>query len=482
MRIQLMKKIFKLLPLLLVIALGLFLRIRAATIQSFWGDETSIFTVSLKNSVTNLLLIKHWDKCHPQIYYLFLHFWQKISTNIVYLRFPSLLAFIPTIILVFKIAKKSSNSLAAHLSALFFAINHFFVNLGFQQKPYAFEMFFMMATIYSLQNLIKQEKISSKNNTFFIISASLAFYIDYSFVWLWGALGISIILMLVSKKITRKTTIDILKTYLVATGIMSLQIPIIISSIKEAFQLENYLGVPKYINARYMLAEFVGLTEPINLDWLIVFLINISGILLFKYLGKTKAILVSTLLISFLPVLTLSYLISQRTPIFLDRNLLSASFIFIFIPPLLIAKIKDKYLKTFFALILIIYSIYIFPISFALEDGFQGRDPWEKVHYVSQNSKPITLVSITDKDYALSSLRDFYFLGYYNGQEIIDFNEKWIKLEEIEGWKLNQGDFYHDNIIFLVDPHLINDEYGFVKNISKQICNNKTCYGPFRLQ
>jgi len=472
----------KKLLLFTIVVLGLYLRVRAAWLQSFWGDESSIFTVSMRNSLKSLILVEHWDKCHPQLFYVFLHFWQKISTNILFLRIPTLVAFIPTIFFIYKIGKQTGGWLMGILSSIFFATNHFFVNLGFQQKMYAFEMVFMFGTIYWMQMTLTAK--SKKSQLLFIVFAVLGFYTDYSFVWLWASVWLTAIILYITQSIQKTALRKFFKSLFIATLFMLPQVPIVLRSLTAALGLEAYSGIPIYETVRYAIANYAGLINLLPYDLILIIIISVSALFLtIKSQQKNAIILTLISLLCFYVTLTTSYFISQTHPIFIPRNLLVSSFLFIFLVPYVISQSKNQYLKIILIVIFFLHIARILQISLKLKDGFQGLDQWSEIHETAKKiNGPFTLVIISDKEYALDALHEYYFDGYYDGTKITKFNEQWIKIKEVDNWIMPQSMQYANNIIFISDPDQIKNKSDEISKISAQICQNRMCYGPFTLQ
>ncbi len=476
------KNIIKKILIFAAIFIGLYLRIRAALTLSFWGDEASIFIVSIRNSLRELIFLEHWDKCHPQFFYIFLHFWQKISTGAFFLRIPSLIAFIPATYFLYKIGKNTSNWLMGFLSVLFFATNYFFVNLGFQQKMYAFEMLFMFATIYYMQKILSNG--SKKNHTLFILFAVLGFYTDYSFIWLWIAICLTLLVSAVTKRFSKKILLKFLKSVLTASLFMSLQIPIFLSGLSSALGLELYSGVPDYETIRGTLTEYMGLLKKTQFDATIIIVIiaNTIPIINSKYKNKKFTIILLSLFCFFVTLLV-SFFISQKNPIFIPRNMLVVSFIFLFLAPMIISQIKNKKNKL---LAIVLFLIYIFKISntsYKLENGFQGLDQFVEIQKAAETiDDKLTLVIISNRSYVMDPLREYYFDGYYDGIIINGYKEQWIKMTEISNFSIPNESMYENHIIFITDPMKTDGDKENIKKIKEKICQNKICYGPFTLQ
>ncbi len=104
----------------LIIALGVVLRITYLFHHDLWFDEAISLLIS-QLSIPELINTARFDN-NPPLYYLFLHFWGKISQHIIWLRTLSLVFSTATIPITFLLAKSLANLRTATLAALLMAI------------------------------------------------------------------------------------------------------------------------------------------------------------------------------------------------------------------------------------------------------------------------------------------------------------------------------------------------------------------------
>lgn len=482
-----LRKNCRLLLLVVIIAMGFLLRLHAAVHQSFWIDETSIFTVARRNDFITLLLMKHWDKCHPQLFYVLIHFWQKISTNILFLRLPSLIAFIPASFFLFQIGRRINGNLMGFLGLILFAINPFFVNLGFQQKMYAFEMAFMFGSLYYLMLLLDNPQKRGLGIRFMVFSV-LGFFTDYSFVWYWLCVFLLLGLGPFFQKEEAERIRPIGVYFLLSSLIMATQTPIFVGGLKTALINEEYLGIPTIQTVVSTVAYFGGFVNVFPYYWLVKLIVVMITLTCGWMVCRQKNTLHKYIYIfcveAFYLVLSVSYFISQSNPIFLDRNLLVASLFFLLLMPMLASGHSIRIVRISITVVISIWCAYMIDVSLQLKHGFNGQEDFQEVQRISEQAgTPVTLVLVSDGYFRLSSIHDYYFLGLFDGFPIKNYNEIWITKPELFDWTLPPSIIVNKTVIFLVDEGINEAESKQFIHVYDALCSpGINCYGPFPLQ
>jgi len=466
------KKIFIFIALLIIILIGFSLRLKTGIEQNFWLDEVRIFQTS-QLPLKKLIFMNHWDQAHPQLFYIFIHFWSKINTTVTFLRIPSIISFFPAIILIFLIGKTLKNHISGLTSAFIFSIHPFFVNLGFQQKMYGFEIALMLASLYSNIQIIKTKK--TKWIILSIISNILAFFTDYSFIWYFIALIVSIVLLSAFTKNAKKRLFPILKATIITIAVISIQIPIFLNGLSQALYLEKYLGKIHLFRLQLAVNNFSGLYTLSIKNNTKYFLLILCAILLIKTILNSKFLykkVLSLIIInSFLLSLSLSFLISQFAPIFVPRNMFCAAFIFIFGIPLLIQVTKNK---IFSSVIFLMLSIIYFQtlISSSLQKmHFRGQTPWKTITaFINQYQNNKTIIFIGQPSYKIAPLLEYYFPGYNNNESINDYNYFYNKnLETAISRKYEKI----NNEIFIIYNYFLEEK---ISNNSSLLKKRLNCY------
>ena len=142
---------------ILILILGIFYRVKPLFVRGMWVDEVCVFYLS-QLPLKKIILMDHWDQAHPQFVYMLMHFWQKISTNLVFLRLPSLMFGIASIVLVYLITKSFRNISFALLSTALFSIATWFIGFSFQFKTYSLVIFLILSSIYFILKFFSSGK------------------------------------------------------------------------------------------------------------------------------------------------------------------------------------------------------------------------------------------------------------------------------------------------------------------------------------
>lgn len=470
----------------LLVVIGVLLRINASIKQSFWMDETTILSVSRNNSVMRLILMHHWDRSHPQLYYLFIHFWQQINSNSLFLRFPSVVVYIPTAITIFLIGRSLHNSITGMLSLLLFSVNPFFVNLGFQQKMYSFVMMFMMLSLYVGIKIISDYDKYRNDNLIkyaFIVISTLGFFTDYSFIWFWAAFCLTVLIMMC--EIAYRSQVYILfKLIIIASLIMSVQIPVFISGLRKAIKLEQYLGTPDVFTLQNAVESFIGLFHHTEFCVLLTFGVSIVGVINIIYSGKdiNKKFINIFVILGFFFTLVTSFIISQYILIFLPRNMLVASWIFVFILPVMVTNIPKRFIQHFLIIVLLLLCGYMARSSVQLLEGFEGNEPWKKIYLTAKEIQGfVTLVYIGNYNYKIAPLEQYYFSGHYDHTTV---NYDLISIPEFD---LTDTKSVIDRIgirgatFFVADQELMKKNQTAISRLYNHLCTSITCYGLFEI-
>lgn len=430
-----MRKTSLLTSLLTVVIIGFWLRLRAAELQNFGLDEALIF-MTAKLPFKHLFFADHYDKARPQFFYLFLHHWQKIDTSPLFLRLPTVGSSIPSIILVFLIGSLVKNPTAGILAAFIFACHPLYVDLGFQQKSYGFETFFLLGAVYSLLKLLKTRKNSWKFLAIFF--NSLAFYTDYSSVWYFLSLLFSSLvgLFLWGKKFNKKFKI-IFNTLIISSFFMAFQMPIFLKGLSSSLEVQSYVGRVDFESIKTALVIFSGLAYKNRLNYFLL-LICLANVCLFYQRSKKDLSRFFALLIfnCFFLTLFLSYTISQVSPIFVPRNMLVAGFFFIFG----IAFLSDLIIKNK-PLFLIFFSFYFLGLGKTSFERyrFKGGYDWPRIRgWISKIKEEKILIYIGFYPHIMYPLH-YYLLGYGHHTPVRDYKiihlRTYEDLEKVRNYK-----------------------------------------------
>lgn len=483
--------------LIAVVLLGIILRANAAIHQSFWQDEVYIFTTSRDNSPSDILLMNLHDKAHPQLYYLFIHYWQKINTSVLFLRLPSIIAGALTIILVFLIGKIVHGKTFGLMSALAFSVNPFFVNLGFQAKFYPFVFLFVFGSLYCAIRFLR-----SRNKYWLILCSAcnaLAFFTDYSAIWYFIAVGATMAVGLIARKTGFRSVastfckISMITLLLIGIGVIPLltNLPQIIKD-ESAIGWDEFSWKKQLVSIDVIFRELMGFRGYGNYISTYVF---IFPFILLTFLAFNKS---TNFLKSFFHLLTLVSLllpptimlaVSQFAPIASTRNLWISGLIILFGFALLWKEAVEKK-----SLILLLFGGLFLLASFitsAKRHYFIGITDWNKVISSTdayQNDEKI-FVFLDYENYnwdRLQPLRDYYLKGFNRGTHVKNYKIVTVPMqnqldEELLSQYASQKAiwlFYSGE--FLLPWSLNADEkeehYANIKGVQRILhCENKPC-------
>lgn len=400
---------------------ALIIRLNLILSLPLWLDEACIFFTSQKKAI-DLLLLRHYDASHPPLYFLLIHFWQKINTQPFFLRLPSLFFSIASIILVYLIGKKLKDKHFGLISALIISFYNFHINFSWQIRPYALVVFLVFFSVYNLINLLTSNK--AKWLYLFVLSNVLAFYTDYSFIWYYFSLVISLgCLFLWKEKFNNLQFKNLLKGLLISFFFMAPWMFIFFKRLPEALELEEYIKITvEKIN--YDFLNILGLSFEKQFLAYFFALLSFLGIFIKRDVFKNKVnfFFDSILIIfAFFPPLGSLLFSLFYSPIFLAKNVWIVSLICIFG----FAKLIDKltYFSRFLSFILLIgwifTSLSVSPQAATYSTAPSERDFGKIRNIMLNHDEKHNLIVFFGEDYEEMTL-EYYLLGF-DGTKLKDF-------------------------------------------------------------
>ena len=151
---------------LLILLLGLILRIAALNSHDFWFDEALTYHFA-KLDLANLLTVVAADN-NPPLYYILIHFLLKISSNEIFLRLPSLIAGIGTIIALWRLSPVAASLISVSPLAIYIS-----------SEARLHSMAALLAVLVYISFLKVLKKNSLKNISQFILISTIALYTQY---------------------------------------------------------------------------------------------------------------------------------------------------------------------------------------------------------------------------------------------------------------------------------------------------------------
>jgi len=204
--------------LLLIILVAIPIQLYHLDILSLWYDE-SFSIILAKNGIQNLWEIAKAD-VHPPLYYLLLHLWIKVSTNVTFIRFFSVLFAITSIIIAYLFSKEILNEKVGLFTSFSLSISPLFVHHSQEIRMYSLLLFFMLTSTYFFWKFTKDKKILSA--ILYVFFSVCGFYTHYYILFI----IIAQLIYLTSVNVIQGDIIKRLKTSLILAGsILILYIP-----------------------------------------------------------------------------------------------------------------------------------------------------------------------------------------------------------------------------------------------------------------
>jgi len=172
--------------IILILALGLRL---IGINQSLWLDEAisaNVAKMPIEEIVRNFSI----GDFHPPIFYWFLDLWTKtFGSNVVILRFSSVLFSLITIYFSYLIGKKIKNKKNGILAALFLTINPLFIYYSQELRMYSMATMWLIIGFYYFVK-IKSKKYLKRDLVIFNLMMGLAFGTFYGSIFLIASFAI----------------------------------------------------------------------------------------------------------------------------------------------------------------------------------------------------------------------------------------------------------------------------------------------------
>jgi mannosyltransferase len=178
--------------LLLIVALGLFLRIYRIDHLSLWSDEAFSVEVSrLSVNMMNGMLVRAFS--HPPLSFYALHAWFMVfGFGDVQARLLSVAFGALAIVMIYLLARYMFDRRVAFLSALLLTVSQLGVMYSQEARPYAQLLFFVLCSLYLFVMALREHRALAW--WAFILSAILTVYTHYygafvvAFLFLYGVL------------------------------------------------------------------------------------------------------------------------------------------------------------------------------------------------------------------------------------------------------------------------------------------------------
>lgn len=173
--------------LLALVVVGVVLRFIGITRQSLWLDEAfSAYLAAHPYRVIVPFVIG--SDAHPPLYYLLLHVWLVFGASTLAMRSLSALASSASLVVMFLLGRRLANQRVAFLATGLMALSAFQVWYAQEVRMYALTTLATLVAVYALMRAWQGGGIGAW--ALFIGSTLVGLYLDYSAVYVFGAVVI----------------------------------------------------------------------------------------------------------------------------------------------------------------------------------------------------------------------------------------------------------------------------------------------------
>lgn len=178
--------------LFVILILGSFLRLYNLGEKSLWTDE--IGSVRDSQSLSTAL-----NAGHPPLFFIILNFFRYMGNEEIFLRLPSAIFGILTILIIYKVGKLFFGTKEGLITAFLLSISLFHIDHSQQARMYTIFTFFSMLSLFFLYKALKEKK--KKFWAGFTLSTALALYTHYFAILLVLVEGFISIIFLINQKL-----------------------------------------------------------------------------------------------------------------------------------------------------------------------------------------------------------------------------------------------------------------------------------------
>jgi len=336
--------------LIIIIIVGTILRFYNIFNLHFTNDELSALNRTRFDSFSKLINIGIMPDGHPALIQVFMYFYTKLfGFGDFIIKLPFLLMGVASIYLSFKVASRFFTETSGLITASYIAILQYTVMYSQIARPYSSGLFFVLLTVYFLQDFIFNSNVKKSSIIWFIIASSLSSYNHYFSlltILLIGTFGIFIV-----KK-------ENLKIYVLSgVTIILLFVPHIQISLHQLS-----LGGLSWLNKPTPKSILMYFEYIFNYCWLLFIIINILLLVSFIFNNgiKTLRFSVFSILIFILPII-IGYTYSIKISPILQFSVLIFSFPFLLM--FVTSFIKELNFKLNITIVSIILIIGIFSLT-----------------------------------------------------------------------------------------------------------------------
>lgn len=156
--------------LFLIILLGAFLRVYRLGDKSLWLDE--FFSLRDSQSFSTVIRV-----AHPPLFFIILHFFRCMGEKEFFLRLPSAIFGVLTILIVYRVGKLFFGTKEGLIGAFLLSISTFHIDYSQQARMYAIFTFLSMLSLFFFYKALKENKKEFWAG--FLLSTALVLYTHF---------------------------------------------------------------------------------------------------------------------------------------------------------------------------------------------------------------------------------------------------------------------------------------------------------------
>ncbi len=352
-----------------IILIAFALRLYRLGEYDYWFDE--ILCVFQRNNISEILSGRILDS-NPPLYFLILNFWGRFSESEFWMRLPSVLFAIITILLVYSFTKKIIGDKSALAASFILAISPFHIYYSQEVKMYSL---FILLSFISFSSLVMAlEEGDKKYFISYSIATALALYTHYFAIYMLCVEAGAVILFLIFSKAEKKT---LKRLALALASVALIYMPWLPIMLREHFFntsgfVTTWIPKPGIKTFFYTLKNFsVGFSSP-RINYfpasIAYFFMATAGIIQFiKSRGRGALLIIAFVLLAPLGL----FVASIKSPVYLDRYISFTLPFFIIILSASFINLKGRTVGA----ICILLSLFSF---------FGYRDMYEKIPFINQ--------------------------------------------------------------------------------------------------
>lgn len=391
------------------------------------------FTIYYAQTNISTIIDMLYNENNPPFHFLFLHFWIKLfGIGAFSVRLPSLIFSSLTAVVIYKIGNKFFNSLTGIAAALIFTFSTMQLFFAHEARVYSLFVLLTSLSLYYYLKIAEHPKFKSNYFALFIFNLILIYSHYFGFFVIF--IEMLCLIYLPNRK-------ELIKPFLILFLALALSYIPNLFIFWHRFSTSTQNGT--WVSAPAITELYGNLNRFINSKYNMVVLIIISmmivvSLLIKKKLNREIKLLVSdqkyiVILFWFIIPYSLMFLLSFKTPMFIDRYILYTSIPFYLLIAISIIKLIKK-LK--FQLIAITVFIASMIINVQLDPDNNRR--LKEVIGVVKNLKKENTITILAPDYAYMGFAYHYNPVYFKNapNTIADLNTDLVfpvnNIEQVE--------------------------------------------------